>query len=315
MINFDAVKTLVTSKTARQVLLARKHSPQALFIAGTVGVIGATVLACRATLKMDEVLENYEKEYANLVSNSVDTVLDSSQDLAEVERNQKKVNKLKLTTALDIAKLYAPAVGLGLLSIGALTGSHVIITKRNGAVMAAYAGIDRAYREYRSRVSDEYGQDVDRKFASGAETVLVEEKLADGKTKTTATTAVKKDGKFSGSPYAFLFDQTTTKKFTREPGMNGVILGVQQSHANNKLRANGHLFLNEVLDMLGLERTPAGAITGWLYRHDNEEKNGDNYVSFGIFNGDLERGEAFVAGQEDSVWLDFNVDGVIYDKI
>jgi len=314
MIKFEDFRAVITSKTARQVFLAKKHSPQALFIAGTVGVIGATVLACRATLKLDTVLDEAENHENNLKTKFNKGQSGSSQTVFTEESLKKSLTLSKAKTGLEIAKLYAPAVGLGLVSVAALTGSHVILNKRNSTALAAFAGLDRAYREYRDRVADEYGKDVDRKFASGAETVLVEEKLADGKTKTTTTTSVKKDGKYAASPYSVLFDETS-KRFSREPGMNAMMLGVQQTHANNKLRSQGHLFLNEVFDMLGFPRTAAGALCGWIYRHDHEEKNGDNYVDFGIFSGDIDGGEAFVEGRERSVWLDFNVDGEIVDKI
>jgi uncharacterized protein DUF6353 len=302
----EALKNLVTSKTARQVLLLRKNSPRIMFVAGAVGVVGATVLACRATLKVSDVLDVFDKDRLLLLDDAVGNDGISDDQLQSADR------KLKLKTAVEITKLYALPVGLLVVSVGALTGSHVILDKRNSALMATYAGLDQAYKRYRQRVAEEFGEETDRKFASGAHDVLVEEKMADGTVKTSIKTVVGKEG---ASPYAVLFDETS-HKFTREPGMNAMIVGMQQSHANDKLRANGHLFLNEVKDMLGLPRTfPEGAIVGWVYRHDNEEKTGDNYVDFGVFEGDKERADAFVNGDELAVWLDFNVDGVIYDKI
>jgi hypothetical protein len=305
--NLDGIKAVATSKIARQALLARKFSPQVLFVAGTVGVIGATVLACRATLKMDSVLETHDKNQANI--DSTHSVLDEGTH----ETHRKESVKLKLQTAAEIAKLYAPAVLVGTASIAALTGSHVILSKRNTAVMAAYAGIDRAYREYRKRVSDEYGEDVDRKFSIGAEDILVEEKTANGGTKTRKTTVVKKGGKLHGSPYAALFDDKS-KHFTREPGMNAIIISVKQSHMNDKLKANGHLFLNEVYDCLDLPRTKEGALVGWVYDPRNEDHVGDNYVTFNIFENEPNLVEEFMDGNN-PVWLDFNVDGVIYNLI
>lgn len=311
MKSLEYIKNVVTSKAARQILLTKKHSPTILLVAGTIGVVGTVVLACRATLKTSDVLDEYEKQHANLVTDTVDAVA-TDLDLEVYEKNKKQANQLKAKAALNIAKLYAPVVGLGALSIGALTGSHVILSKRNGAIMAAFAGLSRAHTEYRQQVAKEYGEDVDKKFSIGAEDRTVEEKTAEGTTKTRTVTDVNKDG---GSPYRFLFDPVNSTKFSREPGRNAEILQMQQSYANDKLRAQGHLFLNEVLDRLGLPRTKAGAVVGWVYRHDNEEKTGDNYVDFGIYQGDLERAEAFVDGAESSVWLNFNVDGIILDLI
>lgn len=306
--NLESIKALATSKVARQVLQTQKHSPKILFIAGAVGVVGATVLACRSTLKLSDVLTEAEEASAKAVSLH-EKVQGSAYDDQALSKD---LTKIKVKTTLEIVKLYAPAVGVMVVSVGALTGSHIILSKRNGALMATYAGLQKAYDEYRQRIANEYGVDIDRKFATGTGDLVVEEKTSDGKTKTHVVQT--KDGRFGGSPYAALFDESS-HKFTREPGKNAMIVGMQQSYANDKLRANGHLFLNEAYDMLGLPRTPAGAVVGWVYRNDSEEKNGDNYVSFGIFDGDIERAEAFVDGDEESVWLDFNVDGVIYNLI
>lgn len=304
--NLEAVKTLATSKFARQVLVTQKHSPKILFVAGVVGVVGATVLACRATLKVGDILDHHEID-VKLLKGEYPESQAASSDL------EKDLRKLQVRTALEITKPYLPAVGLGLVSIAALTGSHVVLTKRNASVMAAYAAVQKGYDQYRERVRKEFGDDKDRQFAHGAELQRVEEKLANGKTAITDTKVVK-DPQIGGSPYAVVFDERS-KHFTKEPGMNSSIVMMKQNWANDKLRAKGHLFLNEVLDMLDLPRTKAGAVVGWVYKNDNEEKTGDNYVTFGVFEGDSEWVEAFIDGDEKYAVLDFNVDGVILDLI
>lgn len=310
--NLEAVKTLATSKFARQVLVTQKHSPKILFVAGVVGVVGATVLACRATLKISDVLDGHEKQKSDLdILYSETSPRESSE-----QRDQNKAKafrKLQVRTALEIAKPYLPAVGLGLVSIAALTGSYIVLTKRNASVMAAYAAVQKGYDQYRERVRKELGDDKDRQFAHGAELQRVEEKLSNGKTAITDTKVVK-DPQIGGSPYAVVFDERS-KHFTREPGMNSSIVMMKQNYANDKLRAKGHLFLNEVYDMLGLPRTKAGAVVGWVYRNDNEAKTGDNYITFGVFEGDSEWVEKFIDGDEKYAVLDFNVDGVILDLI
>lgn len=305
--NLDNIRAVVTSNSARQLLLARKHSPKILFAGGVVGVVGATVLACRATLKVSDVLDKHEKNAYDLN----DSRYTADQHGGELDR-QKEINKLKVKTAGEIAKLYIPAVGLGVVSIAALTGSQIILTKRNASVMAAYAGLQKAYDEYRSRVAGKYGEDEDRLFASPLERKSLEEKMADGSVK--KTDGLRDTGRFGGSPYAALFDEKS-KHWTIEPGMNEHILTMKMSHANDKLRAKGHLFLNEVYDLLDLPRTKAGAVVGWVWRRETEEKTGDNYVSFGLFENEPDLVDSFLDGHDKSVWLDFNVDGIILDLI
>jgi hypothetical protein len=301
--NLASIRNVIVSKTARPALILSKHSPKILMAAGVVGVVGTVFLACRATLKTVEILDDHEKG-----------LVDANAHAENEELQASELRKLQVQTAVRIVKAYAPAIGLGVLSIGALTGSHIILSRRNGALMTAYAGVSKAYDEYRKRVVAEYGDDVDKKFAIGAREVEVQEKTAEGTTKVTKETKV--DGNTSASPYRFLFDPVNAPgKWSREPGRNAEILMLQQGYCNTQLKNCGHLFLNEVFDRLGMPRTKVGAVVGWVYRHDAEPKTGDNYVDFGIFREDIERAKAFVDGDEPSIWLDFNVDGVILDLI
>jgi hypothetical protein len=64
--------------------------------------------------------------------------------------------------------------------------------------------------------------------------------------------------------------------------------------------------------MLGIDRSKAGSVVGWVI---TKEGTGDNFIDFGVFDGDNPRARDFVNGREGSILLDFNVDGVIYDKI
>lgn len=305
--NLEALKTAATSKMARQVLLTQKHSPAILLVAGTVGVVGTVVLACRATLKVSDVLDEAEKRSAEekRIHAQVDGTAYTDENLA------KSLRTIQIQTAMKITKPYLPALALGVVSIAALTGSHIILSKRNTGLMAAYAAIDQAYNRYRGNVVEKFGEDEDRNLAGITRPVNVEEKTADGKTKIEKSLRL---GDRNASPYAALFDEKS-KHFTVEPGMNPLVIGMIAQHMNELLRARGHVFLNEVYDRLDLPRTPAGAVVGWLYRKDNEEKTGDNYISFGLWDGPIDDANAFVDGEELSVWLDFNVDGVIYDKI
>jgi hypothetical protein len=304
MSKFDAMKELVVDKTARQVLFTKKHSPKILFGVGVAGVVGGVFLACRATLKVSDILDEHEtlREMAVSHGDSEETV-------------QKNVNKLKVKTAGKIAKEYVPAAVILAGSVAALTGSHIILTKRNSAVMAAYAAVQKGYDNYRDRVRQELGEEKDFEFANGVTEIEVSEKTLDGKDKKSKKKTLPEA--LGGSPYAVMFDERS-HKFSKQPGMNAHTLMMEQSWANDKLKARGHLFLNEVYDSLGLPRTPQGSVVGWVYKDKTKhpEHVGDNEVSFGVFaNRDKEWAEAFIDGRENTILLDFNVDGMMYDKI
>ena len=297
-----AVKTLVTSKFGRQVLQVRKHSPVLLFGAGIVGVVATAVLASRATLKLDETLDetNYD----------LDRIRDSviHENYSETDR-QRDMAIVYAKAAGKVARLYGPSMLIGMASVAALTGSHVILTRRNTAIMAAYAVLDRGWREYRARVVNELGVDKDLEFRHGTTLCLADE--VDVENGITPGTIV---GKMVGgaSVYARFFDEFSPN-WEKAPGYNSMFLSCQQNFANDLLRSRGHVFLNDVYDMLGIPRSKEGAVAGWIY--DLKNKEIDNRIDFGIFDVNQHEGMRFVLGHNDAVLLDFNVDGLIWDKI
>jgi hypothetical protein len=289
------VSGAVAKTIAHRALVLEKNSPSLLFGAGIVGVVGSTVLACRATLKMQDVLDETQEKL-----NTAKTL--EHENYSEKDR-QRDIVIIHVQSAAKIVRLYGPAIVVGGASIAALTRSHNILTERNAALTAAYAALDKGFREYRQRVVDKYGEDQDREFRYSSREVEI---IQDGKKKT-----VKRVGDDGPSIYARFFDPLSTS-WSKEPEYNLLFLKCQQTYANDLLLARGHIFLNEVYDMIGVPRSKAGSIVGWILTPDRET---DNLVDFGIFNRDDATIRDFVNGREGSILLDFNVDGVIYDKI
>lgn len=288
----------ITNKIARTTLVVAKNSPQILFGAGIAGFVGTTVLACRATLKLDEVLQGAQADQR--IAHAMD-----HEDYSEGDRDR-DLHIIKVRCGMEIVKLYAPSVLLGAASIAALTKSHHILAERNASLAAAYIALDRGYTEYRQRVIAKYGEEEDRNFRYDTEDVEITDEKT-GKKKT-----VRRVGPQAHSQYARFFDEFSSE-WQREPEYNLVFLHCQQNYFNDMLRARGHLFLNEVYDRLGIPRSKAGAIVGWVVTDDGST---DNYVDLGIwddFAGHKIRD--FVNGREGAILLDFNVDGLIWDKI
>lgn len=289
----------VSAKLARPMLRLHKVSPQIMFGAGVIGVVSAGVLACQATLKLDRTLEKGLARELDIQRMTHEGLEDF-----EPEKYDKHMAAAKIKLILDIAKLYAPAVSLTVISIGLLTGSHVTLTRRNAATAAAYATVSEAYARYREGVIEKHGASEDEELRHGV--VLVEESVTDD------TGKVKKvKNKRSGglSEYAQCFEESNANW---RPGGNAnwFFLNSQERYWNNHLQSYGHVFLNEVLDSLGLQKTKAGQVVGWVAG----ETNGDGYISFGIFENERsERVRDFMTGAEDSIWLDFNVDGIVLD--
>jgi Family of unknown function (DUF6353) len=292
---------------SRKLLVVKKDSPHIFFAIGVVGSVVSTVMACRATLKLSETLDEIETDVnaiKELKHSSDETTVeiiseDGSTNVYPVETWRRDATYVYVRSAMKIVKLYAPSAMVGIASIGFLTGSHVQLTRRNSALMAAYAAVQSAFDEYRDRVREELGPDKELDIYHAAKTETVKDES--GKEIEVKTVDPNKL-----SDYARFFDEGS-EHWRKEPEYNRIFVQGIQNYSNNLLQARGHLFLNEVYDMFDIERTRAGSVVGWVMG-----KDGDNYVDFGLYEA---RNAAFLDGSERNILLDFNVDGVIYDKI
>jgi hypothetical protein len=301
------VPDAIARKVAEQGFLASKNSPRILFVGGVVGMVGSTVLACRATLKLDEVLDGIENDRKQ--AHEAKALVSAPEYTGDMSYTDNELRKDLTVIAIrgvgKIAKLYGPSVLLGAASIAALTKSHNILQERNLALTAAYALVDGAFHRYRERVVDRYGEDVDRDLRYDSEQVdFIDEETG----KIVGTTRVTGA---PGSRYAVFFDEVSSRAWSEDPDINLLFLRSQQLYLNDRLRARGHVFLNEVYDSLGLSHTKEGAVVGWRWN----KGTGDDFIDFGCWDGNSETVYDFFNGREGSILLDFNVDGVIYDKL
>jgi hypothetical protein len=302
--NFTAIKNAVTSTAGINVLKIKKQSPNIMFGVGVVGVIATVVLASKATLQLDEILDEHDNQIDDF-SGAVGQPLKSGGHYTEDDRTS-DVRKQYVFTAGKIVKLYGPAFVVGVASIGCLTGAHVALNRRNAGLMAAYASIDTAFKAYRERVVAEQGEDKDREYAYGVDTreVYTEKKNGEPVVKDVKTAA-------GASQYAKFF-QRPNYNYETDPNHNIFFLKSQQTYANQKLAAQGYLMLSDVYDALGFERTPESCVVGWV----KDNPNGDGYISFGCWDDEsMERFYDFMTGREDKILVDFNVDGVVYDLL
>lgn len=309
-------KTEIISNLTRTLnrtgLKIKKHSPEILMAAGTVGVVVSSIMACKATLKANELLDESKQQIDTFHSVAADPNMAGKYT---AEDHKKDLTIVYTQTAVKMIKLYGPSVGLGVVSLGCMIGSNRILSKRNVALAAAYTAVDKSFKEYRGRVIERFGKQLDKELRYNIKAKEIEEVSKDEN----GHEVVKKevvdvieDDPNNYSPYSIVFDDGN-EGWDPDPERTKFFLIQQQNWANERLKAKGHLFLNEVYDMLGARRTKAGAQVGWVY----DEKNvvGDNYVDFGIFDTRRSKARDFVNGYEKVIVLDFNVDGYILDLI
>lgn len=290
----------------------KKHSPEILVVAGAIGAVTSAVMACKATLKVNEVLDE-TRETIDAIHEAVEEGENKAGSPYTEEDAKKDLSLTYLQTGVKFAKLYGPAVVVGALSITAMVSSSVILKKRNVALMAAYTTLDKGFKEYRGRVVERFGKELDRELRYNIKAKEIEETVVkeDGSTETVTKTVNAVDPTTISS-YAVIYDDGCTG-WTKDPELNKFFLKSQERYATDRLKAKGHLFLNEVYDMLGVPRTKAGQIVGWIY--DEKHPNGDNFVDFGMLDIHDERKRDFINGYERNILLDFNVDGPIVDLI
>lgn len=300
-------KTKMKVKFNKLAFKVKKNSPGLLLVAGVVCAGGSTVLACRATLKSKDILDNAKADL-----DTVHKALEEHPDKYSAEDAKKDTTTVYIQTGVKIAKAYLPSVILGGLGIACLVKSHDILKKRNVALAAAYATVDKSFKEYRERVKERFGDEVDKqlKYNIKAEEVKEETVGENGRKKTVKKTVGVVDD-LGYSQYARFFDEGC-KSWEKDPSLNLAFLRGTQNYFNDLLRIRGYVFLNEVYDYLGIPKTKAGQIVGW--RYDPKDSSIDNYIDFGIYNTNRRTNRDFVNGYEPVILLDFNVDGDILNK-
>lgn len=275
MKNKTEIMKSVNGVASKTVMKLKKHSPEILVVAGIAGTVVSAVLACKATTKVAEILDE-TKGTLDTIHEGMETGAINGQEYT-TEDGKKDTIVVYAQTGMKLAKLYAPAIILGTLSITSILASNNILRKRNVALGAAYAAIDKSFKEYRGRVIERFGEQVDTELKYGIKAKKFEEIEVDpetGKEKKVKKTVMVADPNLQ-SDYAVYFD-SKSRNYETNPDYNRMFLKAQQAFANDKLQTRGHLFLNEVLDDLDLPRTPAGQIVGWT-------KDGpDGYVNFRI---------------------------------
>ena len=310
----------VTRAANRVWLKTKKHSPELLLFGGIVAGGAAIFTACRATTKIDSVLAKTKAsvEQIHECAAAGEIVVQEGNEVRTVEYTEDDSKKdlfiVYSKTAWEFTKLYAPAIGFSAVSLACILGSHGIIRKRNTALMATVTAIGTEFEEYRGRVVERFGEGLDRELkynlkAKEVEETVVQEDGTEAVVKKTIEVVDNDNAEFS--EFARCFTDGCIG-WTKDAEANLMFLRAQQRWANERLKAKGHLFLNEVYESLGFDDTPAGAIMGWMY----DPANPDSQIDFGIYNIHRAANRNFVNGWERSIWLEFNVDKEpIYQKL
>lgn len=290
----------------------KTHSPEILLGVGVTGVVGSAILACTATLKADKIIADAEAK-----SERIDdcVLMRETSDVGYTVKDERNDRLLLVASTVGkFIRLYGPSATLMVLSIGCILGAHRILAKRNVAIMAAYKVLEEAFSKYRKRVVAEIGEQADAHFLYGSELVEGADPIkhidADG----VERELVVVQNHLSGYSRFFEADKpdqmggwTGSTQWSKVHDYNVDFLNAKMKHFNNMLVTKGAVVMNDIYSELGYPTTDAGMVAGWKYKSNR----GDGYISFrprGI-DGNWTYGQ-----NGDSIILDFNIDGIVFDE-
>ena len=254
-------------KTAKVVGTTLKaHSPEILMAVGVAGTIAGTVVACKATMKLDDILEETQDNVAQIKEEKAE----------QPEKDTKKELVVAYAKGgVDILKLYSPSLMILSTAVASMLTANNILRKRNFALMAAYTALDTSFKDYRGRVAKKYGDAIDEEIRLGLEKRKISEEITDenGKTK-----KVKKDVMVATAEDSTLieFSEDTSTQWDSVMDYNRNVVMARQAYLNDLLEANGFVFMSDVKQLFDLPVDSSDYQIGWLYIPSNEE--GDNII-------------------------------------
>lgn len=307
-----SIMSLVARGGAKVAHIAVKYAPEAMAVIGTGCVIGGTVMACKDTLKATEVIDAVKDDLDKI--EEAEVLAEEKSDLVTYSKEDRNRDKAMVyfNGAKSFGKVYWKAAAVEGIGLALLLGAFGIMKKRYSGAIAAAHTIEAMYRAYRERVIEAEGIAKDEYYRTGWDGKMESLPAAEGEEEKAVRVMANVP---NGSGYSRLFDEANIY-WVNSSAQNRFFLEQVQAKFNDKLDETGHVFLNEVLEALGFPHTKEGAIVGWVKNGD-----GDGFIDFGIYSIPVEHDDDYAAkrdfinGYAASLWLDFNVDGVIFDLI
>lgn len=201
-------------------LYLARSSPTILSCIGAVGVIATTVLAVKETPKAVELIK------------------------ADSRRNHDGDPDAytKIEAVKSCWHCYIPAAAVGVSTIVCILGANVLNKRQQAAITSAYMLVNNAYKEYRDKVKEIYGNEVDSEIRG----MIAKDKYEES------------DIEVSDRNLLF-YDQYSGRYFERT--MAEVIDA--EYHINRKFNFDDYVRLNDFYKLLGLPETDFGNLIGW----------------------------------------------------
>lgn len=299
-------------------LALKKNAPKILLISGVALTVGGTVVACKKTLKMPEIIKELE-EKSNEIHEAVGKTevvspVSSESRPYSVEDAKADLTKLYISTGGKILKVYWLPVLMEIGGIALIGISHGIMNKRLEAAekklvaaVTAYEGLSQLFEQYRKRIEEAEGVEKEQEYyVKAKENCDIHHVVSENVQKLHE----KLSNVNPNNPHMRIYDEVSSRFWSPVPIYNLCKVKEAKSLAwlRMKNRYNdlgyGFIFLWEVELELGLVPTAASFTDGWLYN----PKLGEEQISFGLEKGGIgyENKVSFLNGRSCDVSLEFN---------
>lgn len=278
-------------------VLMSNHGPTIMTVVGVVGITGAGVLACKATIKAKDIKIDMDMNVEAIRESGYS---DENQFKADIRREY-------ISAGRQLLQCYGPALFVGAVSIGSILYGHNMLNRRNLVLAGAYKLATTDFDAYRSRVAERLGEDMERSICYNMQTIEVND--MDDPKKSYTVEYVPEDMAGNETTIRSVFFDESSIYWEEDPEKNKEFLLALQKRAQEKYDRDGYLFLSWIYKNLDVQETYASNICGWVKGYTSDT------IDFGIYDVYSAASRRFVNGLEPVILLNFNDGGYIADKI
>lgn len=280
-------------------LALKANAPTLMVVGGVVSMGAGTVIACKQTLKVEEVLAN---QLPHLEKVEQGEALELS-SYGKKEAQQDRI-KIYSRTALELGKVYAIPVILWSGGATLVFSGHNMLMKRNATLALAFTGLKKSFDAYRGRVVDAFGSEADQAMMTG----WAKKEVVDPVTGEKEVVYTREWDTDEVEPYNRIFEQGASESWQPDLSINRFFVDQQRRFAQERLNRRGYLYLSEVYEALGFPESDISRVVGWKVRKLADGSRDIPMVDFGL---DKPHPDDWKFSKEDAIYLDFNCQGLI----
>lgn len=217
-------------------LYLQRSSPTILTCLAAIGVVATTVMAVRATPKAVMLIRKNSR----------------------INHDGDPEAYTKLEAVQSAWKCYIPAAIIGVSTITCIFGANILNKRQQVSIASAYALVNNAYREYKSKVKELYGEETHNAVVDS----IAKEQCKD--------VYITTPGLISNSTLDFgegmepEITRTFYDSFSKQYFETTIAKVIEaEYHLNRNFMFTGVISLNDFYEFLGLEKIDIGDNIGW----------------------------------------------------